>query len=154
MQQEIDINGIKRIRWIVIPPNIVEEPLFIKKYSSYITSGSTDASSKEDDNFPPPLPKKSVIVLRRMLKPEYAAKNNSLSIHSTSVDNMTFVDLADKTLWIQIEQLMSIDDFYKNVVSNDLNHDKYIGYEIDQEPSFNLVPLMQLKRTLVEWWCS
>ena len=153
MQQEIDINGIKRIRWIVIPPNIVEEPLFIKKYSSYITSGFTDASLKENDNFPP-LPEKSVIVLRRMLKPEYAAKNNCLSMHSIHVDNMTFVDLADKTLWIQIEQLMSIDDFYKNVVSNDLNHDKYIGYEIDQEPSFNLVPLMQLKRTLVEWWCN
>lgn len=73
---------------------------------------------------------------------------------SPVVDQHIYVDMVDHTLWIEFEQPMPIEDFYKNVVSNQLNNEKYDGYEIDKEPSNCFIRLSELKQTFVSWWCN
>lgn len=103
-------------------------------------------------------------LLKRLLKPMYqfVVQQNQLSASSIwhdrdmfpSVDSKIFVDMEDHTLWIAIEGPLSIDEFYKNIIANDLSNDKYNGYEIDAKPSVNMVKLDELKRNFVSWWCN
>lgn len=70
------------------------------------------------------------------------------------IDRKVFVDLIDKTMWIEVEEPKPLDEFYKSLVSGELVNGKWDGYEIDTKPSHGLVPLFDLKQTLVSWWCE
>ena len=47
-----------------------------------------------------------------------------------------------------------LNDFYKDLVDAEMQKDKFVGYVVDTLPSTGLVPLMELKASLVEWWCN
>ena len=102
------------------------------------------------------------VLLKRLLKPMYqfAARQNghTLAWYSRDefpiVDSKIFVDMEDRTMWIAVEDPLPIDEFYKNIIANDLSSNKYNGYEIETKPSANMAKLDELKRTFVDWWCN
>lgn len=159
---DINANSTNRIRWAMMP-TIVEESFF----------------EDEDDTLPslnatpkyciPKMHRKledRVIVFKRLLKPMYynavrmAAQVEPIDtitrrnyIQCPIADTKIFVDVDDRTLWIAASDPMDIDDFYKSIVTDGIATSKYDGYDVDKNPSTNLVPLAELKETLVEWWC-
>lgn len=47
-----------------------------------------------------------------------------------------------------------LNDFYKDLVDAEMQKDKFVGYVVDTLPSTGLVPLIEMKSSLVEWWCK
>ena len=103
------------------------------------------------------------VLLKRLLKPMYQFKLNeysklepwdaTYSMFPTG-DKWIFVDLADKTLWAAVDRPKPLDDFYRDLVDAEMQKDKFVGCTVDTEPSVGLVPLIDLKMSLVDWWCK
>ena len=165
--KDIDTSDLSRLRWMVF--DIVKyDPVSsstrcndnsINSAFSYVSSRHYDSSCYIE---------RMVIVMRRLLKPMYgheARKQSQIdtngqyvtiafSGHPTCIDDKVFIDMSDRTMWLAVGDPISLDDFYKDVVSSDLRNDKYIGYKLDKDPSVGLVQLSQLRQSFVEWWCK
>ena len=152
-----------RLRWTTIDMAVEEGCNEDNELCS--SSSSNTASFKTTYYLPKRMLKTYAVLLKRLLKPMYVQVAHALnnlhedyySIHRIDEcpsDSRIYVDMEDKTMWMEVEPPMLIDDFYKFLVSNDLANGKYSGYDIDDKPSINMVSLSELKRTLVGWYCN
>lgn len=166
-----DEESLKRVRWTVIDLVVTkaatdygELPKAASSISANayaIAAGIADMDSStvhsQDMVIEP-----HAILLKRLLKPMYHFKVNELNrldpwdrnLPYPSADKLIFVDLTDKTLWAAVDKPKPLDDFYKDLVDAELHKDKFIGFTVDTNPSTSLVPLFELKMSLVDWWCK
>lgn len=144
-----------RIRWTVIDytPTVCSLPT------------ATTAATTTDSNIFEKAEKRA-IMLKRLLKPMYEHEARVRCMLSSGgygmpigecpneVDSYVYVDMADHTMWLAVSEPMLLDDFYKVAVSDDLQSSICAGGVLDKDPSYGLVLLGELKRTLVSWWCK
>ena len=153
-----DEESLKRIRWTTIDV-VVDYSASTESVSCGATTYPSHMSPIDNDH----KIETRVIILKRLLKPMYVFKLRELSrlepwgndnLPFPTADRWIFVDLKDRTMWAAVDKPKLLDDFYKDLVNAELQRDKYIGYTIDSQPSTNLVPLLELKSSLVDWWCK
>lgn len=161
-QDIISANVYGRLRWTTIDVVVPDDPT--KEPTTYPTSGQTRSQSYDIGQNICHVGQLAVL-LKRLPKPMYghmadvvrrARGNYFIDGHRDyeDIDRKVFVDLIDKTMWIVVEEPKPLDEFYKSLVSGELVNGKWDGYEIDTKPSHGLVPLFDLKHTLVSWWCE
>ncbi len=178
--ENMNLDGVKRLRWIKVKPKANFGPTTYgddttpatNQYtsSSYrwttSLSGQASGASSPCTNDDCTANGQQVIVLRRLLKPEYweEAISECSSIYSEynahtgaqcfwEIDEKIWIDMSDHTMWLAVDYFNSVEDFFKSLVENDLDHGKWHGYDVDDKPSFGLVRLKNLISTFVSWWC-
>lgn len=153
-------DATRRLRW-----TIIEVPMAT---TATIDDTSATSMSSDKSQYRSTTPQRKVVLLERLLKPMYRNKayvressySYSYSMNKFggdgNIDSQVYVDMDDKTMWLSVfNEPIDLDDFYKKMVSGDLfNADFSKGKDVDENPSFNLVPLLELKETLVAWWCK
>ena len=159
-----DEESLKRIRWTTIDivvtacePTTTDNIVF--NASNNIVSSNHIKMACAEKKF-----ETHAILLKRLLKPMYQFAIRELcsldDMHSSNyssfpiADKFIFVDLSDRTMWQAIDMPKPLNDFYKDLVDAEMQKDKFVGYVVDTLPSTGLVPLMELKSSLVEWWCK
>lgn len=148
-----DEESLKRIRWTTIDVAVT-------------TCGSTTETTVSASNNTTAYDERKLethaILLKRLLKPMYQfalRELSSLDRYSNdfssfpTADRFIFVDLSDRTMWQAIDMPKPLNDFYKDLVDAEMKKDKFVGYVVDTLPSTGLVPLLEMKSSLVEWWC-
>lgn len=174
--ENMSLDGVKRLRWIKFkskdsfgPTTCGDDTMAATSQctgSSYLwtTSSSgraaTVCSSVEDICT---TDKEQVIVLRRLLKPEYwgEAMSSMYSEYNAHlgaqcfwrIDEKIWIDMSDHTMWLAVDYFNSTEDFFKSLVDNDLDQGKWHGYDVDDKPSVGLVRLQNLVSSFVSWWC-
>ena len=158
-----DEESLKRIRWTTI--DIAVTACGPTTEATFSTSGNTVTVGVNPDKMTYDGRKLEThaILLKRLLKPMYQfalRELSSLDRYSNAcspfptADKFIFVDLSDRTMWQAIDMPKPLNDFYKDLVDAEMQKDKFVGYVVDTLPSTGLVPLMELKASLVEWWCN
>ena len=155
-----DEESLKRIRWTTIDIAVTTRGSTTE--ATFNISGNTVSVNPDKMAYDERKLETHAILLKRLLKPMYqfALKelssldgyNNACSPFPTA-DKFIFVDLSDRTMWQAIDMPKPLNDFYKDLVDAEMQKDKFVGYVVDTLPSIGLVPLMELKASLVEWWC-
>lgn len=175
--ENMSLDGVKRLRWIKFKPKAGFGPTTCYddttaatnqcSSSSYFWTDSssgraaTVCSSGEDTCAED---KEQVIVLRRLLKPEYfgeaMSRIYSLEYNANlgdqcfwKIDEKIWIDMSDHTMWLAVDYFNSAEDFFKSLVDNDLDQGKWHGYDVDDKPSIGLVRLQNLISSFVSWWC-
>ena len=156
-----DEESLKRIRWTTI--DIAVTTCGSTAEATFNTSSNTVSSYLDNVVYDERKLETHAILLKRLLKPMYKfalRELSSLDRYSNAcspfptADKFIFVDLSDRTMWQAIDMPKPLNDFYKDLVDAEMQKDKFVGYVVDTLPSTGLVPLMELKASLVEWWCN
>lgn len=166
-----DEESLKRVRWTVIDLVVTKattEYGELPKAASSMSANTCATTVGIADMYASTVHSQDTVIephailLKRLLKPMYHFKLNELSrldswdgnLPYPSADRWIFVDLTDKTLWAAVDKAKPLDDFYRDLVDAELHKDKFIGFTVDTNPSTSLVPLLELKMSLVDWWCK
>ena len=180
--ENMSLDGVKRLRWIKVKPKASFGPTTYGYYSSNAASGQSSSSSYNNwttssgqtscslgSNEDHAADGQQVIVLRRLLKPEYwdeamsdcpdiyplsSEHLGAQSVWQWKIDERVWIDMSDHTMWLAVGCFNSTEDFFKSLVDNDLEQGKWHGYDVDDKPSFGLVNLSCLISTFVGWWCK
>ena len=161
-QDFIRANIYGRLRWTTI--DVVVHDHVEEEQTTYASSSSPPSFALRQDIchvgqlavLLKRLPKQMYGHMADVVRGARGISNYFIDSHAQyeDVDRKVFVDLIDKTMWIEVEEPKPLDEFYKSLVSGELVNGKWDGYEIDTKPSHGLVPLFDLKQTLVSWWCE
>ena len=156
-----DEESLKRIRWTTI--DIAVTTCGSTAEATFNTSSNTVSSYLDNVAYDERKLETHAILLKRLLKPMYKfalRELSSLDRYSNDcslfpiADKFIFVDLSDRTMWQAIDMPKPLNDFYKDLVDAEIQKDKFVGYVVDTLPSTGLVPLIEMKSSLVEWWCK
>ena len=156
-----DEESLKRIRWTTI--DVAVTTCGSTTEATFSTSGNTVSISPDKMAYDDRKLETHAILLKRLLKPMYhfaLRELSSLDRYSNdcspfpTADKFIFVDLSDRTMWQAIDMPKPLTDFYKDLVDAEMQKDKFVGYVVDTLPSTGLVPLLEMKSSLVEWWCK
>ena len=156
-----DEESLKRIRWTTI--DIAATTCGSTTEATFNTSSNNALSHPTEMAYAERKLETHAILLRRLLKPMYQfalRELSSLDRYSNdcspfpTADKFIFVDLSDRTMWQAIDMPKPLNDFYKDLVDAEMQKDKFVGYVVDTLPSTGLIPLIEMKSSLVEWWCK
>lgn len=155
-----DEESLKRIRWTTI--DIAATICGSTTEETFNTNSNTVLNHPTEMAYTERKLETHAVLLKRLLKPMYQfalRELSSLDRYSTCssfpiADKFIFVDLSDRTMWQAIDMPKPLNDFYKDLVDAEMQKDKFVGYVVDTLPSTRLVPLIEMKSSLVEWWCK
>ena len=153
-----DEESLKRIRWTTIDVAVPTTETTFNISGNTVSIKHPDKTTYDERKI-----ETHAILLKRLLKPMYhfaLRELSSLDRYSNAcspfptADKFIFVDLSDRTMWQAIDMPKPLNDFYKDLVDAEMQKDKFVGYVVDTLPSTGLVPLIEMKSSLVEWWCK